>query len=117
SGRAAAAIVLPHREGPCDRVIRHGLSVGRHGGFVSRGERELFFYTAGYWNGVHLTEPRVRGSRGREEDALAVHAPSDHAIGRRMPRQPFGNAALRRDDEDIDIAIVLAGKRDQAAVG
>ena len=47
---------------------------------------------------------------------MAVRTPRQCDIGRGMPGEPFGDAADRRHDKYIDIAVIFAGERDQRSV-
>jgi hypothetical protein len=56
-------------------------------------------------------------ARGGEEYPLAVSRPADNRIGRWMPGEAFGDAACCRNDIDIRVTVVLAGKGNLLAVG
>ena len=113
----AAAVLLPHGEGAADGFICDGLAVGRHGGLVAGGQGELLFDAAFGRHGVEFGEAAVGVSRRGENDAFAVGGPAEDAVGRGMPGEALGDAAGGGDDEDVDVAIVLAGEGDLCAVG
>ncbi len=67
---------------------------------------------------VKLTAPAVGDlAIGHEQHSLAVHAPSGHDIGRRVPRQSPWLAALHRNHIDVDVVVVIRGKRNPPAIG
>ena len=76
------------------------------------GEGEFLFDAAFGRHGVEFGEAAVGVTRRGENDALAVGGPAQDAVGRRMPGEALGDAAAGGDDEDIDVAIVLAGEGD-----
>src|SRR5262249_57957113 len=76
-----------------------------------------FRNAAGYRNGVNAIEVRIGVTRRLEEDFLAVGSPADNDIGRGVPGQAAGFAAIRGHDVGIDVAVIFAGEGDPLSVG
>ena len=114
--RLAAAIFLPHQERLPGGLVGDRLAVGRHRRLVSAGERQPLFHTSLDGDTEHLAETRVGGPRRSENNPLAVGHPAEDAIGSRMPGESFRHATRSGDNEDIHVAVVLAGEGDACTV-
>jgi hypothetical protein len=69
-------------------------------------------------NRVELRIPGgVDVARGGEEDGPAVGSEPLGDVGAGVPRQPLRNAAVRADDVDVDVALVLGREGDPLPVG
>ncbi len=126
--RLAAGVALLGAEIAEDLRVDDAFAVGRVG--TRSGERHRQRHRRSTL-GAHRVEPRLaerpRGALAAEEDARTVLRPTvdlivvSPALGARpagrVPGQLLRNAAARRHDVDLLVAVVLAGEGDRFAVG
>src|SRR6266849_5443639 len=94
-------------------------SVGREGAFFGCRQRKLVRERAIDRQSEKLVEAAVAYAvaRGSKQHLLAIRGPADGLIIPRVIRQASRHTALRRYDVDVHIAVILARKGDQRAIG
>ena len=122
--RAAAVIVSPRHERRVieaerrrQRRIRNLLPVRRKLPLVRHRQRQRLGNAALRRHFVKLRVAALRNPRRPEHNVLPVRRPRHRKIRRRMIRHAKRHATRRRNREHIRVAVVVAGKRDRAAVG
>ncbi len=114
----ASPVVLPFVEGLVDGQVGDGPAVGRDRGLHRVGDGEAGGHPALHRHREQLEVPvRVDLAGGGEEDGLAVGGEAAGGVVARMPGQPPGDPALRRDHVDVGVPVVAAGEGDEPPVG
>lgn len=115
--RPPAAIPLPRAVGLRLRHVGDARPVGRERPRLAVRHLQLLGHAPGGAGQIELVValPSALAARGKQH-ALAVGMPVDDAVGHRMMGEAHGIAALRRDDVGVEVAVVVRGERDLAAI-
>ena len=116
-GRPAAAIALPGSEVLRHRHVDDLAAVRRERGELPVGDRQFLRQPALETHEVELIEPLPPAlATRREQHALAVRMPVDHAILHGVVREPRRLPARRGHNVDVQVAVVRRAVGDLRAV-
>jgi len=110
--RGTAPVALPGVEGRGERGVGDAPAVGRVAARLGFVDRELGGEAAFFRHGEQLVGAGEAGPAGVEQDGGTVGRPSHRQIPVRVIGEPLGHTPLGRDDEDVPVAVVLAGEGD-----
>ena len=121
----AAAIALPGDEvgepgselAAVDGRVHHSFAIRRINPHAAHGQRQHIGKSAFGRHRVELRVPRLAQPVGAEQNARAIGSPAHHAVGSRVKRHAFGNAAGDRHGEDVHVAVIFAAERQRLAIG